>query len=377
MSPASDAERPPPPPPHESAPAPADSQPLDTGRALYRSHVEIRGLDDPATIDVAMSLIAQLQEAGHTAEATVVVREVQGGLIRAHGADGSGDLRAARTLARSMEAVGDHEGALELQRSIYDKVAADHGANSRDAFVAMEDLAHATRLAGDPGQAREVLERVLGARVAYLGTDHPETVSAMHELSATLYDLDEKALAGDLEARATSIDDELRRSGAAPSRSAGASDPTAPELESAASALRQAHDELTAAYGEQDPRTGAVAALVGRTLLESGEAARALPWFERATSASVDGSHAAQLASLDLARTLHALDDHPRALLAIGGVASAEADPVPAIAGAADEAPAPPPDGEQSTDGEPSTGEDEDPSARRGGLRRKSSRGRD
>ena len=301
-------------------------------RSLYRAHVALRGPADPVTLEVGLGLVTVLQDAGATAEATEVAREIREGVAATTGGVDSDSLTAARSLVQGLEAAGDHVGALEVQQAIYEQVAAEHGSNSRDAIVAMEGVAHASRLAGKPAEAREMLERVLGARVAYLGERHPETVSAMRELALALHDLSDGALAADLEHRAAALSEEL-----GPTETEDAVAATLPQrvedLTAAASALQQAHELLTATYGSGDPRASATASLLGQVAMSVGDAEGAITWLEEARQGLRPDGDQARLDALEMARAHIALDHLDEAAPLIAAAQAGEAlPPSPAAA---------------------------------------------
>jgi hypothetical protein len=83
-----------------------------------------------------------------------------------------------------LNASGDYTTAVPLQHDLYTHTAATLGADHPDTLTARHNLAVWTSHAGNAAAARDQLAALLPVRERVLGADHPDTLAARHELAS-------------------------------------------------------------------------------------------------------------------------------------------------------------------------------------------------
>ncbi|MFF0411234.1 tetratricopeptide repeat protein [Kitasatospora sp. NPDC004745] len=147
------------------------------------------GADDDSTLASRANLAAAYRQAGRTAEAIALQKQVAVATERRHGADAPGTLTVLAGLAGSYSDAGRYSEALALRERVLEAHERVRGAFHQDTVRARGSLVRAYHDAGRSEEAVALAERVVAERVqldgrrAEGGQEHPETLSAWANLA--------------------------------------------------------------------------------------------------------------------------------------------------------------------------------------------------
>ena len=206
----------------------------------YRFHLEIFGIDDPATLSAAGNLGVARRSLGLYEAARELDEETLARSRAMLGTDHPDTMRAAHNLAMDLRAMGDHERARDLDAQTLSArqmiLGEDHPETLNSASALATDLrnlnnfesarrldtdtlARTRRVAGDDhpatlevarrlattlratghhADARELTEDAVGRLRLVLGDNHPTTLAAADELATDLRSLGEHGAARSL-----------------------------------------------------------------------------------------------------------------------------------------------------------------------------------
>jgi len=206
--------------------------------ALVAESRRALGPDADATADIEGSLVDALLEAGRVAAAERRARDLVTSVERRHGAGTEPTFDARALLGRALRHGHRYDEAVALHEALADDCARVLGPDHPRTRVAVHELASAYVLDGRHARALPLLEDVVQALEEHLGPQHAETLTAKSSLAQA-------------------------RASIAPA--------AAEEL------YREALDARRRRFGDDDRRTLAAAARLGRFLRQAGRATEAEP----------------------------------------------------------------------------------------------------
>ncbi|MFD3679877.1 tetratricopeptide repeat protein [Streptomyces sp. NPDC058613] len=143
------------------------------------------GPDHPYTVTARSNLATSYWQAGRTAEAIVLLKQVVADRERLLGPDHPNTVTARANLAASYWQAGRTAEAIGIEGQVVADYERLLGPDHPYTVTARSNLATSYWQAGRTAEAIVLLEQVVADRERLLGSDHPDTVTARANLAAT------------------------------------------------------------------------------------------------------------------------------------------------------------------------------------------------
>ncbi|MDQ1058404.1 hypothetical protein QFZ23_002305 [Arthrobacter globiformis] len=155
-------------------------------RELLQDQIRIQGPDNPATLVARNNLAYWTGEAGDPVGALALGRELLQDQIRILGPDNPDTLRTRSNLASWTGQAGDTAGALAFFRELLQDQIRILGPDNPDTLATRGNLAYWTGQAGDTPGAIALCLDLLQDQVRILGPDNPATLATRSRLNRLL-----------------------------------------------------------------------------------------------------------------------------------------------------------------------------------------------